>query len=94
MVRGRTLGMPSRGLLKLEDSRVMKVTIALPKGEKPEVGSSVQLTAGTIAAKAKIEKVEGGSAEGTLDNTNGGFKGGTTGESTFPGASKSILGRL
>lgn len=81
-------------LARLEDSRVMKVVIALPRGETPAVGSKVSLQVGTVAAKAVIEKVEGGNAEGTVDNTNGGFQGGATGEASFAGAPKSVLGRL
>ncbi len=81
-------------LTKLEDSRTLKVVIAVPRGEKLQVGAPLQLKVGAVAAKAVVEKVEGSSAEAPLDNAKGGFKGGATGESSFPGVSKSLISRL
>jgi|GEM_PF-1743462 len=81
-------------LAQLEDSRTLKVVVAVPRGEKLQVGDALQLKVGTVVAKAVVDKVEGASAEAPLDNTKGGFQGGATGETRFAGASKSLLGRL
>jgi multidrug resistance efflux pump len=81
-------------IARLEDSRTLKVVITVPRGESLAVGTPVQLKVGTVAAKAVVEKVDGTSAEAPLDNAKGGFKGGATGESSFAGVSKSLLGRL
>lgn len=81
-------------LARLEDSRTLKVVVTVPRGEKLEVGVPLQLKVGTIAAKAVVEKVEGASAEAPLDNAKGSFKGGSTGELSFAGAAKSLVGRM
>ncbi len=81
-------------IARLEDSRTLKVVIALPRGESLSIGDAVHLKVGSVAAKSVVEKVEGASAEATLDNAKGGFKGGATGETTFAGVNKSLLGRL
>ncbi|MBS1148567.1 MAG: Barrel-sandwich domain of CusB or HlyD rane-fusion, partial [Myxococcaceae bacterium] len=81
-------------IARLEDSRTLKVVVAVPKGEQLTVGAALQLKVGTLAAKAVVDRVDGSSAEAPLDNEKGGFKGGATGESSFAGASKSLLGRL
>lgn len=81
-------------IARLEDSRTLRVMISVPRGERLKVGSELQLKVGSVAAQAVVQKVSGSSAEAPLDNAKGGFKGGSTGESSFAGASKSLLGRL
>lgn len=81
-------------LARLEDSRTLKVVVVVPRGEQLKVGDALQLKLGTVVAKAVVEKVDGASAEAPLDNAKGGFKGGSTGETSFAGASRSLIGRL
>ena len=79
---------------KLEDSKILRVVVAVPKGETMSAGTSLQLKVGGVAVKVTVEKVEGESAEANLDNTSGSFKSGTNGETSFAGASRSLLSRL
>ena len=73
---------------------VDRLSLAVPRGEKLVVGAPLKLQVGKILAKAVVAKVDGDSAEAPLDNPKASFKGGVTGESSFEGVSKSLLGRL
>ena len=77
----------------LDDTKVLTVKLAAPKGESLKEGQKVSLSVGGKKVDVKVEKIINGEARGSLDNAKGELKPGEKGSTSIETGGRTLLSK-
>lgn len=77
----------------LDDTKVLTVKMAAPKGESLKEGQMVTLSVGGKKVDVKVEKIINGEARGSIDNAKGELKPGEKGSTSIETGGRTLLSK-